>query len=193
MILLQINATANTGSTGRIAEEIGQRAIAAGYNSYIAYGRAARESQSQLIKIGSEWNIRWHGIVSLLLDAQGFASKCTTRKFIKQIEAIKPDVILFHNLHGYYLNIEGLFTYLKDKDIPVFWTLHDCWPFTGHCSYFDAYGCEKWKTHCEHCPNQRGYPKSLFLDRSRSNFDKKKALLTALPNVRSSSGLMMAR
>ena len=183
MILLQINTTANTGSTGRIAEEIGQQAIAAGYNSYIAYGRTARESQSKLIKIGSEWNIRWHGIVSLLLDAHGFASKCATREFVKQIEAIKPDVILFHNLHGYYLNIEVLLAYLKDKDIPVFWTLHDCWPFTGHCSYFDAYGCEKWKTHCEHCPNQKGYPKSLFLDRSKSNFDRKKALLKALPNV----------
>lgn len=181
--LLQINSTVNTGSTGRIAEEIGQRAIAAGYDSYIAYGRDARNSQSKLIRIGSKWNYRWHGIATLLFDAHGFASKSATRKFVKQIEDINPDIILFHNLHGYYLNIEILLTYLNNKGVPVFWTLHDCWPFTGHCSYFDAVECYKWQTHCEHCPNTKGYPKSLFIDRSRRNYDRKKALLTALPNV----------
>ncbi len=181
--LLQINATVNTGSTGRIAEEIGQRAIAAGYDSYIAYGRTARESQSHVIKIGAKWNVRWHGLVSLLFDAHGLSSKRAKTLFVEQIERICPDVILFHNIHGYYLNIDVFLSYLKDKSIPIFWTLHDCWPFTGHCSYFDAYNCEKWKTHCENCPNQKGYPKSLLFDNSSKNFDKKKALLTALPNV----------
>lgn len=181
--LLQINATVNTGSTGRIAEEIGQRAIAVGYESYIAYGRTARESKSKTIRIGSGWNVRWHGIVSTLFDRHGFSSKCATKRFLKQIEAINPDIVLLHNVHGYYLNIEILLGYLKEKNIPVFWTLHDCWPLTGHCSYFDAYNCEKWKTHCEQCPNQKGYPKSIWLDNSKSNFDRKKALLTAMPNV----------
>lgn len=181
--LLQINATVNTGSTGRIAEEIGQRAIAAGFESYIAYGREARVSKSQTIRIGSDWNVRWHGIVSALFDRHGFSSKCATKKFIKQVDAINPDIVLLHNVHGYYLNLEILLGYLKEKNIPVFWTLHDCWPFTGHCSYFDAYGCEKWKTHCNHCPNQKGYPKSILFDNSKNNFDKKKALLIALPNV----------
>ena len=181
--LLQINVSVNTGSTGRIAEEIGQRAKTAGYDSYIAYGRAARKSQSKLIKIGSKLDIRWHGLKSLLFDAHGFGSKKATRQLVQKIDEINPDIILFHNLHGYYLNIEILLNYLREKDIPVFWTLHDCWPFTGHCSYFDAYSCEKWKTHCEHCPNQKGYPKSIWLDNSKHNFDRKKALLTALPNV----------
>ena len=172
--LLQINVSVNTGSTGRIAEEIGQRAKTAGYDSYIAYGRAARKSQSKLIKIGSKLDIRWHGLKSLLFDAHGFGSKKATRQLVQKIDEINPDIILFHNLHGYYLNIEILLNYLREKDIPVFWTLHDCWPFTGHCSYFDAYSCEKWKTHCEHCPNQKGYPKSIWLDNSKHNFDRKK-------------------
>ena len=182
-ILLQINATVNTGSTGRIAEEIGQRALAAGFESYIAYGREARESKSKTIRIGSDWNVRWHGIMSTIFDRHGFSSRYATKRFIEQLDSIKPDIVLLHNVHGYYLNVEFLLGCLKKKNIPVFWTLHDCWPFTGHCSYFDAYGCEKWKTRCEHCPNQKGYPKSILCDNSRHNFDKKKALLTALPNV----------
>ena len=183
LTLLQINVSVNTGSTGRIAEEIGQRAKTAGYESYIAYGRAAWKSQSKVIKIGSKWDMRWHGLKSLLFDAHGFGSKKATRQLVQKIDEINPDIILFHNLHGYYLNIEILLTYLREKNIPIFGTLHDCWLFTGHCSYFDAVNCEKWKRHCERCPNQKGYPKSMFIDRSKGNFDKKKALLTALPDI----------
>ena len=142
-ILLQINATVNTGSTGRIAEEIGQRAIAAGYDSYIAYGRTARESKSKLIRIGTELDYYLHVLKSLLFDAHGFGSKIATKRFVEQIDIIAPDIILFHNLHGYYLNIEVLLSYLKDKPVPVFWTLHDCWPFTGHCSHFMRLNCDR--------------------------------------------------
>ena len=39
-IILQLNATANWGSTGKIAEGIGIAAINRGWQSYIAYGRA---------------------------------------------------------------------------------------------------------------------------------------------------------
>lgn len=181
--LLQINATVNTGSTGRIAEEIGQRAIAAGYDSYIAYGRAARESQSHVVKIGSKWNVRWHGLISMLFDAHGFSSKHATKKFVKQLENIQPDIVLLHNVHGYYLNIEVLLDYFKNKKVPVFWTLHDCWPFTGHCAHFMACNCERYKIHCHNCPNRKGYPSSLFIDRSKQNFDRKKKLLNGLTNL----------
>lgn len=181
--LLQINATVNTGSTGRIAEEIGQRAIAAGYDSYIAYGCIARESKSKLIKIGSKWDYYLHGLKSLLFDAHGFGSKRATEKFVEQIDKIAPDIILFHNLHGYYLNIKVLLSYLKTKRIPLFWTLHDCWPLTGHCSHFMRYGCDRYKTQCYNCPNRKGYPCSLFIDRSKHNFKIKKTLIQNLPNI----------
>lgn len=182
-ILLQINATVNTGSTGRIAEEIGQRAMAAGYDSYIAYGRTARESKSKLIKIGSSLNVLWHELVSYFFDAHGFASKCATKKLIKRIDEINPDIILLHNLHGYYLNVEVLFDYLKWKSIPVLWTLHDCWPFTGHCSHFMRYNCDRYKTQCHNCPNRKGYPCSLFVDRSKHNYKIKKYLIQSQPKL----------
>ena len=181
--LLQINGSVNTGSTGRIAEEIGQRAIAVGYESFIAYGRTARESQSKTIKVGTPWDMRWHGLMSLLFDAHGFASTNATIELVRQIDVINPDIILLHNLHGYYLNVEVLLKYLKEKGLPVFWTLHDCWPFTGHCSHFMRYDCERYKSQCHDCPNRNGYPRSLFLDRSKHNFRIKKSLIQGLPNL----------
>lgn len=176
--LLIINVTANSGSTGRIAEEIGQTAISNGYDTYFAYGRLARESKCKLIKIGKKLNVRLHGIESRLFDNHGFSSRIATKRFIKEIERIKPDIINIHNLHGYYINVKILFEYLNKTNIPIVWTFHDCWPFTGHCSYFDRYNCTKWKTECHSCPNKHGYPSSLLLSRAKRNFNKKRKLFS---------------
>lgn len=182
-VLLEINTTANIGSTGRIAEEIAQTAMTKGYDCYFGYGRVSKGSKSKLIRIGTDFDNKLHGIESLLLDNHGFASRIATKKFVEEIERIKPDVINLHNIHGYYLNVEILFNYLSKMDIPIVWTLHDCWPFTGHCSYFDRYQCEKWKTGCYNCPNSKGYPKSIFLDRSKINYERKKDLFTSVKNI----------
>jgi glycosyltransferase involved in cell wall biosynthesis len=181
--LLQINSVVNSGSTGRIAEEIGQTAIAAGWESYIAYGRHARTSQSELIKIGDDWDIRMHGLQTRLFDRHGLASIAATREFVEQIKKIKPDIIHLHNIHGYYINIEILFRYLKDANIPVVWTLHDCWTMTGHCAYFTFVECDKWKTQCFSCPQKKGYPSSYFLDRSKQNYTQKRKLFTSVNDI----------
>ena len=183
MRVLQINATVNSGSTGRIAEDIGLVLINVGHESYIAYGRGNQPSKSNKIIIGNQWDANWHGVVSLLLDRHGFASRKATKQLINKIEELKPDVINLHNIHGYYVNIEILFDYLKKINIPVVWTFHDCWPFTGHCSYFDSVACEKWKTHCQNCPKKSFYPKSLLIDNSFKNFSDKKQIFNQLDNL----------
>jgi putative colanic acid biosynthesis glycosyltransferase len=181
--LLQINSVVNSGSTGRIAEEIGQTAIAAGWESYIAYGRNERPSSSKLIKVGTDKDIKLHGLQTRLFDRHGLGSKGATTDFIRQVEEINPDIIHLHNIHGYYINIEVLFQYLKNANVPVVWTFHDCWPITGHCSYFSFVGCEKWKTQCYECPQKRGYPASYFIDRSKKNYNLKKELFNSLSNL----------
>ena len=180
MKIIQINASANTGSTGRIAEDIGRVLISEGYESLIAYGRSGQPSKSKLIKIGSKYDVLCHGIKTILFDQHAFASKNATLKLIQRIELEKPDVIGLHNLHGYYINIELLFNYLKKSNIPVLFTLFDCWAFTGHCSYFDDINCTKWQTQCYACPKKKRYPSSYFVDNSFSNFQRKKDLFTSL-------------
>ena len=183
MKLLLLNATANTGSTGRIAEEIGLLAQQAGYEVRFAYGRKAVNSKLPLIRIGNKWDMRWHGLKSRMWDAHGFGSKRATMALIKELEVWKPDIVNIHNLHGYYINIELFFEYLKRVQIPVVWTFHDCWPFTGHCCFFDRYDCRKWETECHNCPNRKGYPESWFFDRSKKNFHRKSQLFNGLENL----------
>lgn len=181
--VLIINVSANSGSTGRIAENIGWTAIANGFDSYFAYGRIARDSQCKLIRIGSDKDIRWHGLQSRIFDNQGFASTKATQLFVDKIKRIQPDIINIHNIHGYYANIDVLLKYLATTNIPVVWTLHDCWNFTGHCAFFDYAGCDRWKTHCHHCPRKTGYPSSYVFDSSSKNYEKKKALFGRMHNL----------
>ena len=184
--LLQINVVVNSGSTGRIAEEIGQTAIEAGWESHIAYGREKNTpSQSNKIKIGTDWDMKLHGIQTRVLDnhSLGMSSRGATKRLIKQIEQIKPDIIHIHNLHGYYINIEVLFEYLSKLDTSMVWTFHDCWPFTGHCAHFDYIGCEKWKTGCYECPIKKSYPSSYVIDRSKKNYEDKKRLFNSVKNM----------
>ncbi len=181
--LLQINSVVNTGSTGRIAEEIGQIAISHGWNSFIAYGRNDCPSQSKLVKIGNVLDVKLHGVLTRIFDRHGLGSHRATVQLIKQIKKINPDIIHLHNLHGYYINIKVLFIFLHKFNKPVVWTLHDCWSFTGHCVYFDNIGCYKWETQCLKCPHKRNYPASFVLDQSKENYLLKKQLFCSLNNL----------
>lgn len=181
--LIQINSVVNYGSTGRIAEEIGQTAIASGWESYIAYGRYERPSASKLIRIGSDSDIQLHGLQTRLFDRHGLGSKSATHELIDEIKKIAPNIIHLHNIHAYYINIEILFNYLQNSSIPVVWTFHDCWPITGHCSHFTFVGCDKWKKLCYECPQKTSYPASYFIDRSKKNYILKKKLFNSLSNL----------
>jgi glycosyltransferase involved in cell wall biosynthesis len=181
--VVQINTTLNTGSTGRIAEEIGQTLIEAGHTSYIAHGRPGNKSKSKTIKIGSSFDQKLHGLQTRIFDTHAFGSATATKKLIEEINCINPDIVHLHNLHGYYIHVGLLFDFLKEKKKPVVWTLHDCWSFTGHCSYFDFVNCPKWKTHCEKCPVKTRYPESYVFDNSYNNFDKKKEVFNGVDNL----------
>lgn len=182
MTILQVNTTINWGSTGKIAEQIGLVVMAQGGESYIAHSyRYENPSKSTPIRLGGKWSHKRHKWWSKF-DRHGLASNGPTRELIKQIEQIRPDVIHLHNIHGYYLNYRMLFKYLGTISTPIVWTLHDCWPFTGHCAYFDALGCDRWKTGCHDCPGLRTYPKAKFADNSKGNYELKKRLFTSLAN-----------
>ena len=171
--LLQINGYL-TFSTGKITQQIGELAIAKGWESWIAYSGRMPElpSKSQLIRVGNFFLSCLHYVEDRLLDNEGLASRWETRKLIKKMEEIKPDVVQLHILHDHWLNYRILFRYLAQKHLPVVWTQHDQWAATGHC-FYNPVGCERWKDECHDCPLSKWY----CLDRSRRNFRLKKQLM----------------
>lgn len=179
MKIVQIN-TFPYKATGTIMLSLQKRIQEKGDICYSVWGRGRKGENKYEISMYDKMGIRWHGVYSRLFDKTGFASKKTTLELIKKLEKINPDIIHLHNLHGYYINVELLFNYIKKHNKKVVWTLHDCWPFTGHCAYFDMVKCEKWKTGCNKCPQLSTYPKSLLFDNSKWNWKKKQELFAGI-------------
>jgi len=185
MKLLQINTTLISSATGNIAYQIGQLSVANGDESYIAFsGRYPKNKKIiNSIRVGSILDFYWHALITRVFDRHGFGSIRATKKLIKKIDVIKPDIVHIHNIHGYYLNIEVLFSYLAASQIPVVWTLHDCWSLTGHCDHFEYVGCNKWQTACHTCPQKTLYPASLMVDNSQANYVNKNRLFNSIDNL----------
>ena len=184
MKIIQINTSIGFGSIGRIADQIGALVEQEGGICYIAHGsRYIAHSSPNAIKIGSKLEDYIHYGVSLITGRDGIGSVCSTKRLVKKIEKIKPDIVHLHNLHGFYINYKILFDYLSRAEIPVVWTFHDCWPITGHCPYFDRVGCDKWQRSCYKCPLIAEYPKSLFFDQSNHNFNAKKKAFISIKNL----------
>ena len=166
MKILQINAVYMKSSTGRNVQEMHKYLLDKGLESFVAaselYGL-----QDNSYKIGNRYDMKIHALLSRLFGLQGYYSKCATKKLIKYIAKINPDIIQIHNLHGNYINLKLLLDYIAKNNTALAVTLHDTWFYTGKCCYYNEDNCYKWKTQCNHCPALKKYNKSWFLDRSK--------------------------
>jgi len=186
MNVLQLNTYYPNGSTGRIAAEIAAYAVKQPDIRMLAAFGIGAETQKEgvtAVRIGNPLERKFHGVIRKLFDAEGYASLFATVKLIRMCKKEHVDVIHMHNLHGCYINLRRWFRYLRASDIPVVWTLHDCWTMTGHCAYFSYVDCEKWKTLCGKCPEKRSYPVCIGIDGSKRNYRLKKKLFTKLDKL----------
>lgn len=134
------------------------------------------------VPIGGMISKATHMLLSRATGYNGVFSFFSTKKFLKQVKQMQPDVIHLHNLHGWYINIPMLFRYIKRNNIRIVWTLHDCWAFTGHCPYFTLANCDKWEKECNHCPSYKEYPQSLC-DNARKMFQLKSKWFTGVKDL----------
>ena len=180
-----INSTYKIGSTGRIAYELQQYINCHSENRAIAfYGRGPKQNDNEAFNFSLPLSVSLHGVFSRIFDRTGFYSSLSTKRLIRRMKKENIDTVILINLHGYYVNIKILFKYFKEYKIKVFYALSDCWSFTGHCSHFTIFSCEKWKTGCYKCEHLNQYPKSILFDSSKQNYrDKKKIFLSVNPTL----------
>ena len=179
MNIVYINTVKNTGSTGRITSDLANIATQNGFTTYIAYGRGELPASPFEYRIGNKADFLHHVFTNFTTGRNAFASRSVTKRFLNWLDTIKPDIIHLHNIHGFYIHAGMLFEYIKQHNIPVVWTLHDCWPFTGHCAHFDYISCNRWESGCHNCSIYRSaYPYSIFKDNSKENFALKKEAFT---------------
>ncbi len=176
MKILQINSHYDQGGAARIAACIHRQLLVQGQQAYVAYGRGGKKEEKNVYCFCNKADIYISALLSRVIGLNGWWNRLATRRLIRLIRKIQPDVVHLHALHGYYLNFAMLFTYLNAADIPCVWTFHDCHAFVGNCGYF--FECEKWENGCGHCPHIKNYPISQFFDFTGYMWKKKKELFT---------------
>lgn len=175
MKVVQINAVYQYSSTGRNVKEMHFFLQKKGVGSFV-FCTNYKEESNQIYKIGSLFDYKLHAFLSRVMGLQGYFSFFATKKCIKRLKEISPNVVVLNNLHANYVNLPMLLKYLAKYDIPTVLVLHDCWFFTGHCCHYTEDQCYKWQTECHHCPILHKYNKSLFFNHSRRIFKDKQRL-----------------
>lgn len=188
MRVVGLNAVHN-GSTGNIMLNISKLLHEKGeetktFSSHIANAKfkvlpLAPQNHSYY---GSYFENFIHKALGQFTGLNGCFSYFGTKKLIKECKKFKPDVIHLHNLHDFCMNFSVLFKYIKKNKIPVVWTLHDCWTFTGHCPHFVIAKCDKWKTACHDCPQLSVYPRSR-VDNTKLAHNLKKKWFSGIENM----------
>ena len=180
--IVEINGI-NYGSTGNTAINIATEAKKQGYDMYLFF-RNSRVGKSRL-KENQELIGNWlDKVISerlcYITGLNGYFNIINTHSLLKRLDQIKPDLIHLHSLCDSFVNIEMLFKYIIKNDIPVIWTLHDSWPFTGRCA---QNRCTKWQEGCGNCPHKDYYPGTLFIDNSKKVLEKRAKLYNQLNNL----------
>ena len=184
MKIVEINSVYN-GSTGKIMLGLAEVASNDGMEVYCcATGIPKYVDQTKnYYQIGGCFSRKTHAALSYILGNPECHSSFSTKKLIRYIDRIKPDIIHIHNIHGFFINVEMLFGYIKKRKCSVVWTLHDCWPFTGRCPYFDILGCDSWKNGCTNCRYPKDwYPKATMNISSRM-WKRKKEWFSNIDNL----------
>ena len=180
MKVLQINATYGKGSTGQNVKEQHEYYLSQGVDSYVAYAIVGKNNE-RVFRIGNTLDHKLHALLSRITGRQGVFSYLATRKLLRKMDELKPDVVHLHNLHSNYIHLPSLLTYLAEKDIATVVTLHDFWFFTGRCYHYLYDHCEKYQTECSSCPYLKR-THSLF-DFSRKDFQGRKRLFSKIKRL----------
>lgn len=173
--ILLIDVNCKGSSTGKIVYDLYSNLRDGGRTAAICYGRGDLISEESIYKFGLDWETYIHAGLSRITGYNGCFSPLSTYRLIKYIEEFKPDVIHIHELHAYFANIKPLINYIKERKLPLMWTFHCEYMYTGKCGH--AYDCTYFQRECGTCPAIKEYPKSLVFDKTKQMLRMKKKML----------------
>lgn len=165
MRVLQINIFYNQGSTGKIVDDIHQRLVRDGHESYVVFGRGEdwQEKDPEHIYRTTPGNrSEIYRKISRITGLRYNTAYLETLKLLKHIDRIKPDIIHLHCLNCAYVNPFLLLNHLGKNNYNVLVTHHADVTITANCDH--AFECERWKIGCGHCSTFRSEKRSFFID-----------------------------
>lgn len=177
MQVVQINATFGKGSTGKICLGIAELLEENGIENCVLYSGEGIDHLLGL-KYSDGKGRKLQAIKSRVFGNFGFNSVWETKALLAKLDELSPKIVHIHNIHSHNCHFKMLFEYLKEKQIKVIYTFHDCWSFTGYCTHFIVEKCVQWKNGCHACPQRKKY--SWFVDRCFQMYQAKKMALLGL-------------
>ena len=186
MRVVQINGSYGMAdSTGRNTAELHQYLLEQGVDSWVfAFKQSGDASECRQVEIlGEPFSRPTHALLSRLTGLQGYYSAGPTRRLLRKLDFLRPELVVLGVLHSNCISFPILMNYLAKKKIAVALVLHDCWFFTGHCCHYTAAGCSRWETGCGHCPARREWNTSWFFDRSVRCLKDKRCWYAALDRL----------
>lgn len=184
MRIAYINETCGTGSIGSCTYELALALDTLGHECMIAHSHGSSPYKN-CIRIGSALDHKFHALFSRITGLQGYFSRLATRRLIRELHAFRPDVVHLQNLHSNYINLKILLDYLARKDIATVITLHDCWFYTGKCTYYVPASCNRWQQECGSCPllHRDNVNPTFWFDRTRKCLRDKQRWFAAIPRL----------
>lgn len=180
MRIIQIGAYMS-GAQKVIEEEIHQYAMNQGHHSRVLYVRG-QSDLAGVVRCESQVENVLSRVLRRFFGKKPQFARLQTLRMIKQIRRFKPDVIHLHVLHGGCMDYQMLLRYLVRIQIPVVYTMHDMWAFTGGCYHYVYDNCAGYLSGCSDCKARQ-----QNLDAARkdiaSNFRIKKELLLGLEKL----------
>ncbi len=149
---LLINTFDQTGGAAKAA----YRLLLALQQADVDAALLVRNKQSQnkkVIRVGSEW-LGWFRAYLDFLPLKLYPRRLTntfSRASVKDglkhwVARLQPDLLHLHWANEGFLKIETL----QSLELPLVWTMHDSWVFTGGCHLPDD--CRRYEERCGRCP-----------------------------------------
>lgn len=165
MKVLIFNTFVEGTSTAKIATGLYRKLKENGNECIILYGAGETNGNPDFYRVSNEADIKMQWVANQLTGIHGSFAPFAFNRTKKIIEEFQPDIIQLFNMHYYYMDIYGLFSYLKKNNYPIVYSMLDEYPYLGYCCY--AYDCNQFQTGCLKCDYKRfkyEYPRSLFFN-----------------------------
>lgn len=142
-------------SVASVMLSVHEASVLAGVDSKVFVARGPKRENT--IVLQNPVQRYGNALTARLRGDDGFLPFSTVRRLIAQLDAFSPDLVHVHNLHGYYMDIVPLLDWVRSREIPVMFTLHDLWLATGRCAV--PADCQLYFSHdCSNCPKPTCYP-----------------------------------
>lgn len=185
MKVVHINAVYGVGSTGVIVEDIHNLCLRNGIESFVAYSTSKYKNEKIVggIQIGKPFGKKMHAVLCRINGMQAYFSRFATKGLLFKLKEISPDIVVLHNLHSNYINLNMLLGFLSKENIKTVVVMHDCWYFTGGCFHYTADHCDKWLKGCGSCPKKMKDTPAYLFDRSAKILKDRKKYFNSIKDL----------